>query len=339
MIKIAYLMQDFMVGGIPTFLYNLASNINNEFECYFIATDNKNINPRFYDIGIPIYLGNDKSTIVQYLKNNKIKIVQYGNKDLYRQCAISADIGVIIERTAGPRSCGLPKEGVSHVVASTNGTVPLIRKNYDGPLSVIYNGVDLLQYNNSKIVNDKFTICYCARIGGVGQGFQYLIPAVIEARRKSHKDIKLILIGDKPAGSAEDIRPLLKKLARPLDNDCIFTGQLLDPIPTMASADLYCSPALHHGISNSIIESCALSKPVIATNVGSTDEIVHHGKNGYLIPPKNIKSISDCIIKLIGSPNKLINFGSNGRKIVENQFNIKIQSKKYTDLYKKLLYV
>ncbi len=41
---------------------------------------------------------------------------------------------VIIERTAGPRSCKLNRAGVTHVISSTKGTVPLVRDNYDGPV-------------------------------------------------------------------------------------------------------------------------------------------------------------------------------------------------------------
>ena len=136
-------MQDFMIGGIPTFLYNLTSSINDEFECHFIATDNKNINPCFHKVGKAVYLGNSKAKIVEYLKKNKIDIVQYGNKDLYRKCALNAGVRVIIERTAGPRSCSLPKDNITHVVSSTQGTIPLIQKNYNGPISTIYNGVDI----------------------------------------------------------------------------------------------------------------------------------------------------------------------------------------------------
>jgi glycosyltransferase involved in cell wall biosynthesis len=338
--QIVYILQSFYIGGYEACLYNIAKKLQDHFEFHFIATENKDIHPHFSEIGKAKYWGNNFEGISNYLINNKIDIVQYGNKQWYKDIALNAKVPIVIERTAGPRSCNLNRDGVTHVISSTKGTVPLIRKNYDGPVSIIYNGVDLNRFILTKpdrlhFKKDSFIICYCARIGGVGQGFQYLIQAVNKVR-KTH-DVKLVLIGDKPKSSAEDIRPLLKKLAAPMGNDCVFTGAMLDPLHVMAGANLYCSPALHHGISNSIIEASALGLPIVATDVGQTNEIVHNGKNGYLVLPKNISALKDNIIKLIDSPKKCEDFCIYGRDLVANSFNIEVQAPKYLELYNKLL--
>jgi len=339
--RIAYILQSFYIGGIETCLYNIARELEDKFDFHFLATNNPDIHPHFDKVGTAYHTGENWDFVSQYLREEKIDIVQYGNRVEYKECAVKAGVPIIIERTAGPRSCNLDKQGVTHVISSTKGTVPAIRKNYGGPISILYNGFDTelfdsIEPNRSYFKDDDFIICYCARIGGIGQGFQYLIPAVIEAR-KTHPNIKLVLIGDKPKSSAEDIRPLLRKLAVPLGKDCLFTGALLNPLPLMAGADLYCCPALHHGISNSIVEACALGKPVIATDVGQTNEIVHHGKNGYLVPPKDISAITNMIIKLVNYPKKATAFGTYGRELVEKEFNIKIQADKYLKLYNNLL--
>lgn len=338
--QIAYLLQSFYIGGIETCLYNIAKELLDEFDFYFLATDNYEIHPHFDEVGTAWYTGEDWSYVTQYLKENKIDIVQYGNRIEYKKCAFDAGVPIIIERTAGPRSCNLNREGVTHVISSTKGTVPLIEHNYSGPVSILYNGVSLDRFSEVKpdrlhFKDSDFVICYCARIGGVGQGFDVLIRAVLEAR-KTH-DVKLVLIGDKPKSSAEDARPMLRKLAKPMGKDCVFTGSLLDPLPVMAGADLYICPARHHGISNSIIEACALGKPVIATDVGQTNEIVHDGHNGMLVKVGDIQAIKDLIIKLKDSPHKRERFGHYGKSLIERQFNIKTQSAKYAELYRKLL--
>ena len=122
-----------------------------------------------------------------------------------------------------------------------------------------------------------------------------------------------------------------------MKDDCVFTGALLDPIPIMAGADLYCCPALHHGISNSIIEACALGKPIVATKVGQTNEIVHNGKNGHLVPAKNISALKSSIIKLLSNREQCKSFGDYGKDLVAKSFNIEIQAAKYLELYNKLL--
>ena len=337
--KILYFLQSFYIGGIETCLYNIALKLKDEFDFHFIATENPDIHPRFHEVGKAKYFGRNFEAINNYLIFHQPDIVQYGNQQWYRDIALHAGVKTVIERTAGPRSCNLDRAGVSHVISSTKGTVPLIRKNYDGPLSVIYNGVDLNRFDVTPdrlhFKDDDFIVCYCARMGGRGQGFDVLIKAVLEAR-KTH-DIKLVLIGDKPKSSAEDIRKELRRLAEPMGSDCVFTGALLDPIPVMAGADLYVCPAKHHGISNSIIEACALAKPIIATDVGQTNEIVLDGQNGFLVPPNSVQYIKNFIIALKDSPQKRQRLGERGRKLVEEEFNIDIQAAKYAEVYRKLL--
>lgn len=338
--SIAYIIGDFYMGGIPNFLRTLARHLQGEFNFHFIATDNSNIHPEFHNLGKATYLGQKWDKITKYLSENKIDLVQYGNKLQYKQCAIKAGVPVIVERTAGPRSCKLDRSGITHVISSTKGTVPLIQSNYKGQISIIYNGLDLnrfksIQPNRLHFKPDDIVVCYCARMGGVGQGFEILLQAILQAR-KTH-DIKLVLIGDKPEHSAEDIRPKLRKLAKPMGEDCVFTGALDNPLPVMAGADIYVCPARHHGISNSILEACALKKPIIATNVGQTNEIVHNGHNGYLVPVNDIDAIKECIIKLADMPKQRARMGHFSLGVVQREFNIEIQARKYRELYNKLL--
>lgn len=335
--KIAFLIQDFNIGGIPGFILRLSKRINDDFDLYFIATSEKNINNGFYDVGTPLYMGENWEKISKFLKEKSVDIVQYGNKIEYKECAINAGVPVIIERTAGPRSCNLDRSGVSYVISSAKGSVNTIRKNYSGPLSVIYNGISLDRKNTSTRdrlgFSDKdFIVCYSSRIGGVGQGFQYLIPAVVKANREN-KRIKLVLIGDKPKSSAEDIRPTLNKLAAPLKSDCVFLGEVSDPIDVINGSDICVIPSLHHGISNFAIESFMLEKPVISTQVGYMDEIVIDGKNGILVPPKNIEKLYNGINYLFENRDVCERFGKFGRKYVEKHFDIDKQASKYGSVY------
>lgn len=338
--KIAYLIGDFQTGGIPGFLYRLATRLNNQFEFHFIATDNSNINPKFNNVGKAHYFKQHWSDITQYLRDNDIDIVQYGNKIQYKQCAVNAGVPIVIERTAGPRSCHLNRDGVTHVISSTKGTVSLIKTNYTGPVSVIYNGIEIDEYESVvpdrlHFGSDDVVVCYCARMGGRGQGFDILVKAVLQAR--SRRDIKLVLIGDKPEHAGEDIRPQLRKLAAPMGKDCVFTGELSNPAPIMAGADIYVCPANHHGISNALIEASALGKPIIATDVGQTNEVVHDRGNGFLVSAGDVGTIASLITRIADSPAECKMLGDYGKNLVKQEFNLDTQAEKYRELYMKLL--
>jgi glycosyltransferase involved in cell wall biosynthesis len=339
--KICYIIGDLSMGGWPTYLINLATELRGQFAFSFVATENPNIHPKLTELGDTQYFGKHNwDGIGHYLIQEKPDIVQYGNQVEIKDTAITARVPILIERTAGPRSCGLNKKGVTHVIASNNGTINRICQNYDGPLTIIKNGVDVDYYNQVKpnrlhFKPDDFVVCYCARIGGVGQGHEILIKAVLEARKSV--DVKLVLIGDKPEHSAEDVRPKLRKLTKPMGNDCVWTGALENPASVIAGADLYVCPATHHGISNSLIEAAALGKPILATDVGQTNEIVKQGVNGVLLPANDVHAMATRIIFMYYNPTRRIEMGVAGKALVNQDFNIKTQAKQYADLYHQLL--
>ena len=55
------------------------------------------------------------------------------------------------------------------------------------------------------------------------------------------------------------------------------------------------------GIPKSLIEAAACGKPIITCDMPGCRIIVEGGKNGYLIPPRDPKSLADAILKLMDS--------------------------------------
>lgn len=330
--KIAYVIQDLNYGGIPTFLLNLAPRLK-DFDLHFIATQNPKIHPAFKSNGAAYYC---PKNLVGLLKSINPNILQYGNLVEYKNAGLAAGIPVLIERTAGPRSCHLDKMGVTWVVASSEGSVDLIRKRYKGPITVIRNGVDLGVMGEVKperfhFKDSDFVLAYVARFGGVGQGHLDLLKAFSIVRRKH--PVKLVLVGDKPAHAAQNILPTVRKALGKWGGDCIMTGAVDDPKSIIKGADLYVCPAHHHGISNSLIEAAALGTPVVATRVGQTDEVIDG--NGFLVPPKSPEKLAQGIIKAIEYP-ELNRLGQMGLSLVERRFDINKQSQKYIELYRTL---
>lgn len=337
MIKICYCLQSFDIGGSETCIYNISNQLKNQFEFHFIATGNPDIHSRFLKIGKATYMGEKWNKITEYLKFNKIDIFQYGNLPQYKDCAVRAKVPVIIERIAGPRSLKPDHSGITHLISSSHGMVPAIKKSYSGPMSVIHNGIDLsASIKPKRLFNDGFVVIYpCSRLGK-GQRVDDLIKAIIMAS-KINNNIKLVITGDRPNQKGyENIKKDLVKLAKPVKNSCIFTGFVDNVRELISGSDLCIVPATTHGISNGLIEACASQKPIISTNVGQASEICHHGKNGYLIRLGDIKQMSKYILYLSKTQAQCLSFGQYGYELVKKEFNLKEQSKKYSDLYNNL---
>jgi len=70
----------------------------------------------------------------------------------------------------------------------------------------------------------------------------------------------------------------------------------------MANADLFVSSSRWEGLPNAVLESLACGTPVIAFDCpGGTSEIIHHGKNGLLVPAGDWSLMGEKIIELVKS--------------------------------------
>jgi glycosyltransferase involved in cell wall biosynthesis len=81
----------------------------------------------------------------------------------------------------------------------------------------------------------------------------------------------------------------------------------------------------------------AAGKPVVATKVGGSPEMVRDGITGYLVPPADSHSLENAVIDLLQDPSKIISMGEAGRRIVQEKFAVESMVKSYENLYQSLI--
>lgn len=90
-------------------------------------------------------------------------------------------------------------------------------------------------------------------------------------------------------------------------------------------------PSYHEGMSNALLESAAIGRPLIASNISGCIEIIEDGVNGYLVEPKDKESLLLGVEKFIALPRETKELmGKAGRKKIEKEFNRKIIVDAYT---------
>jgi hypothetical protein len=64
----------------------------------------------------------------------------------------------------------------------------------------------------------------------------------------------------------------------------------------------------------------AAGRPVVATNVGGSPEIVVDGETGYLVPLHDIEAMADRLVSLVANPELAGRMGEAGRARVQSLF-------------------
>jgi len=118
-----------------------------------------------------------------------------------------------------------------------------------------------------------------------------------------------------------------------------YLGNLHDDVSlvTLYSAvDIMVVPSLQENLSNAIMESLACGTPVVAFDVGGNRDMIDHQINGYLAKPFESEDLANGIEWVLNAPNydKLC---QNAREKVMREFDSKVVTKKYIELYKEIL--
>lgn len=166
---------------------------------------------------------------------------------------------------------------------------------------VIKNGIDFSKFDGLKadrleklnIQDSRPVVGTVARLHRQ-KGLIYLLKA---AKRISRvfPEVKFLIIGE---------GPLRKKLERKsrrlgLGRRVWFMGERKDVPQLLSLVDVVVLPSLWEGLPYALIEASALAKPVVATDVEGTREIIEDGKTGILVPPKNGEILAQAVISLL----------------------------------------
>ena len=89
------------------------------------------------------------------------------------------------------------------------------------------------------------------------------------------------------------------------------------------------------GISNSIMEYMALSKPVVATDGGGTRELIEDNKSGFLVEQKNADQMAKYLETLINDSDIRNEMGLRGKQIIKEKFNYKKMCDSFYNTFKK----
>lgn len=102
----------------------------------------------------------------------------------------------------------------------------------------------------------------------------------------------------------------------------------------LQKCNVFVLPTYFEGLPMSLLEGMAYGCACIASAVGGIPQIMINEENGLMIQEKNVKALAEAIRKLFNNPELQKKLGTNGRKTVEDNFEINNSVLKLMQIYK-----
>jgi glycosyltransferase involved in cell wall biosynthesis len=162
-------------------------------------------------------------------------------------------------------------------------------------IDIIPNGIDVSDFPAARRPARK-VVTTVANIR-IDKGHDVLLEAVRGVLER-HPDARFRIVGDGPLRATIEARAHTLGVAGYVD----FLGARDDVPEQLATSDVFAFPSLMEAFPNGVMEAMATGLPVVATDVGGIPELVHHERNGLLVPPGDPGALAAGIVRLLDDP-------------------------------------
>lgn len=194
-------------------------------------------------------------------------------------------------------------------------------------------------YDSPEYVKDMgtpdryYSVCADYREGRVtGKNLKNKQKAILAKVVTKKKDIYLVIAGD--GDFFNDVKSLSAGMG--LNDNIVFLGYRNDPQNVIQQVDSVALCSYTEGLPLTPIEAFAHGKPMIATPVGGTVEIVKNEINGVIVSPGNIDEIASSILDLACDKEKYLKLARNAEKCYYEEFSYEIFESQVLSLYENL---
>jgi len=225
--------------------------------------------------------------------------------------------------------CFLAKQALknANIVAASSEQVIIDTENFlrikiERQSTIILKpGINLSRFKPRNNHSDKNILLCVARINEM-KGLEYLIKAIPYVT-KSVPDVKLRIVGQILDKSYfRKLNGLVSKLK------CKKFVEFTGPIPHDQIVNEYNSSKIFlltaiggEGQSNATLEAMSCEKPVVVTHIGTIQELINDGKNGFIVNYNEPDIIAQKIITLLKNKQQREEIGKAARKTIEDKRN------------------
>ncbi|HCW91020.1 MAG TPA: hypothetical protein DHU56_13360 [Marinobacter sp.] len=192
-----------------------------------------------------------------------------------------------------------------------------------GKITVIHNSIDLNSYSNKNcrsglrdnygIEQKDVVIGMFARIIPM-KGQLVLVKAVCQLRNMGYP-IKCIFVGDASDYGESYLKEIRSYINEKGQGDAFcFAGYQSDTAKYYAAVDIVVHPSIdEEAFGRIIIEAWASGRPIVASDIGASLELIRHEDTGLIVEQNNPSELAKALERLITAPDfakKLAEAGS-----------------------------
>lgn len=367
-IRVLEMIDRPFLGGGQAIVLSLARNLDRDrFETSVCAAGGGPLEEEVRKAGIPFlpapfggkYSLGTTGRIARILRREKPDIVHThgGIAGLYgRMAAHQAGIKTVVHTIHGihylhyrnlllraasidlERYCSKFTDAVVFVSEADLAAGRRLRLAKPGKLRLVRNGIDCAELQTEEFARRAAASRSALPPGSplVGtiarlhrqKGVVYLLRAVA-AILDGHPEGRVIVVG---GGELED--DLLRETrALGLDRRFVLLGERGEAREFLAGLDVFVLPSLWEGLPIVLIEAAALGKPIVATSVDGTREIIADGETGLLVPAGDPEALAAAVRRLLDDPALAARLGAAARETIPPRFSLEAMIAGYTDLY------
>lgn len=209
-------------------------------------------------------------------------------------------------------------------------------------IRTIYNGVDLKEFENKEPEEfEKNTILYIGTL--IRKKGVLELPEIFKKVRDVIPEAKLVLIG----ADSFDIKTNSTSTWQLIKNQ--FTLEELKKVTYLGKipyeeinnyirkAHVCVFPTFAETFGMVTVESMAMQKVVVNSNIGWSQELIVDQESGFLVHPENHNLYSERIIQLLQNDLLSLEMGKRARERVEAKFDMQKLANENIDFYQKII--
>ncbi|WP_246540404.1 glycosyltransferase family 4 protein [sulfur-oxidizing endosymbiont of Gigantopelta aegis] len=181
------------------------------------------------------------------------------------------------------------------------------------------SGVDVVDFSYTPVFNEqRTTFLTIGRLLGE-KGFREYAEAA-QLVKKVYPDTIFQLLG--PVDPSPDGLAITEVEAWHNQGVVEYLGSASDVRPYIKKCHIYVLPSYHEGMPRTVLESMAIGRPILTTDVPGCRETVVPGKNGFLVPSADATALAERMIWFIEHRDHWAKMGECSREMAEKKFDV-----------------